>query len=150
MVEVAALEVTLPWVLTEGHPLDAPQVVFPVNDQLSLVQGYRVDHLLEALDSVAGVWVSRKPLRELASARSLAETSKRREHIGYLAHIVVLTQCIAEARLVRLILGIATVLEEQKAESGACQLAKLGDVGRENASDAEAKLSQLGFTNLLD
>ena len=112
MVEGGALEEALPRVLAVSHVLDVLQVLVAVRDGVAQVAMQRIEPLLGGLDAGAGIGVRGKPLGQLAPAGLLAHPLQRLEHVRHLAHVIVLVERVAEPRLIRLVLRVAAVLEQ--------------------------------------
>ena len=71
------------------------------------------------------------------------------EDVGHLPHVVVLAERVAEAEVVGLVLRVASVLQEEHLQSLARQAGELGDVGGDDAADAETERGELGLADLL-
>src|SRR5260370_34110296 len=94
--------------------------------------------------------MSRQPLGELSSLAGLAHVVEKDEQVLHYSNVVSALARVAKSELVGLIFVFPAELEEQKVEPGAEHLIGLADCRAQERSNAEAKLSQLLFAELVD
>ena len=140
-------DVALPWVVAEGHPVEAAEIV--LSPDLAVAEfGWQLDDLgLDPADPVGGIGVGGLPIGDL-SAGGVLHPIEGAEDVGHLLGVIAGAGHVAETEIVGLSFVVAAELEEEHLEPGG-GIARVGAkilAGR--GGDAETELGELLLAHL--
>ena len=148
MIELAPLEVPLPWIGAEHETVEALQVAVPIDRRAGGVSRQRGDLLLDPLAPVLGVGVRREPFRDPTAGLRLAHAREHLEHVGHLAGIVGGAPHVPQAEVVGLALVVAGELEKRHSQPRARDARVAPELGARDRPDGEPDLRELLLAHL--
>ena len=150
MQKLAAAEEAVARVVAVDHAFDPPEVRLVAHAGAAPVHLRFGESGIDALDALARLGMRGQERRQRAVARHLAGPLEGCEHVGHLAHVVVVGECVAEAEIIGLALGVTPVLQKQEAETRTREVAELRELRHQDHAHDETDLPELLPADLLD